>query len=104
MRLTALRPDDSSERLQAALVLGAAGKWNRFEQQLRRLERDWREVLAVGGLADEDWPARLAEALPCAPEAGQPDGPPTAQLRAARRDASTPRRTVVRKQYRAGPH
>jgi hypothetical protein len=103
MRLTALAPDDSSERLQAALVLGAAGKWNRFEQQLRRLERDWREVLAVGGLADEDWPARLAEALPCAPEPGRTEGPPAAQLRATRRDASTPRRTVVRKQNRVGP-
>ena len=103
MRLTALAPDDSSERLQAALVLGAAGKWNRFEQQLRRLERDWREVLAVGGLADEDWPARLAEALPCAPEAGRPDGPPAVQLRATRRDASTPRRTAVRNQNRVRP-
>jgi hypothetical protein len=104
LRLTALRPDDSSERLQAALVLGAAGKWNRFEQQLRRLERDWRDVLVVGGLADEDWPARLAEALPCLPAADQAadqaDGPRTAQLRPARRDASAPRRIVTRKPYR----
>jgi hypothetical protein len=104
-RLTALRPDDSSERLQAALVLGAAGKWNRFEQQLRRLERDWRDVLVAGGLADEDWPARLAEALPCVPAAEQPagpaDGPRPEQLRPARRDASAPRRVVTRKPYRA---
>ena len=108
VRLTALRPDDSSERLQAALVLGAAGKWNRFEQQLRRLERDWRDVLVAGGLADEDWPARLAEALPCVPAAEQPaaqaDGPRPEQLRPARRDASTPRRTIVRRQHRIGPH
>jgi hypothetical protein len=105
VRLTALRPDDSSERLQAALVLGAAGKWNRFEQQLRRLERDWRDVLVAGGLADEDWPARLAEALPCVPAAeqadGQADGPRPEQLRPARRDASAPRRVVTRKPYRA---
>lgn len=109
VRLTALRPDDSSERLQAALVLGAAGKWNRFEQQLRRLERDWRDVLVAGGLADEDWPTRLAEALPCVPAAeqaagqaaGQADGPRTEQLRPARRDASAPRRVVTRKPYRA---
>jgi hypothetical protein len=103
-RLTALRPDDSSERLQAALVLGAGGKWNRFEQQLRRLERDWREVLMVGGLADEDWPARLSAELP-----GEPDPPaqeaaamtrPTASGRAARRDMSTPRRTQVRRARR----
>jgi hypothetical protein len=99
--LTALRPDDSSERLQAALVLGAGGKWNRFEQQLRRLERDWRDVLVAGGLADEDWPARLAEELPCVPETEQADGPRTAQLRTARRDASAPRRVVTRKPYRA---
>jgi hypothetical protein len=105
VRLTALRPDDSSERLQAALVLGAAGKWNRFEQQLRRLERDWRDVLVAGGLADEDWPARLAEALPCVPApepaTGQADGPRTEQLRPAHRDASAPRRVVTRKPYRA---
>jgi hypothetical protein len=108
MRLTALAPDDSSERLQAALVLGAAGKWNRFEQQLRRLERDWREVLAVGGLADEDWPVRLEAALPYLPGADEANGSPPGrpdqmQLRAARRDASTPRRTIVRRQHRAGP-
>jgi hypothetical protein len=105
VRLTALRPDDSSERLQAALVLGAAGKWNRFEQQLRRLERDWRDVLVAGGLADEDWPARLAEALPCVPAPAQADGPAdgprTEQLRPAHRDASAPRRVVTRKPYRA---
>jgi hypothetical protein len=105
VRLTALRPDDSSERLQAALVLGAAGKWNRFEQQLRRLERDWRDVLVAGGLADEDWPARLAEALPCVPPPAQADGPAdgprTEQLRPAHRDASAPRRVVTRKPYRA---
>lgn len=100
-RLTELSPDDSSERLQAALVLGAAGKWNRFEQQLRRLIRDWREVLVVGGLADEDWPARLDEALPepvirpdRAAGAAVPPRPP-------RRDLSAPRRTAVRRQPRS---
>jgi hypothetical protein len=103
-RLTALRPDDSSERLQAALVLGAGGKWNRFEQQLRRLERDWRDVLVVGGMADEDWPARLSAELPAesvapAQEAG-PASRPAAQARAARRDTSSPRRTRVRRTRR----
>lgn len=103
-RLTALRPDDSSERLQAALVLGAGGKWNRFEQQLRRLERDWREVLLVGGLADEDWPARLSVELPGEPgvsaQEAVPVTRPAASARAARRDMSTPRRTQVRRTRR----
>jgi hypothetical protein len=103
-RLTELAPDDSSERIQAALVLGAGGKWNRFEQQLRRLERDWRDVLAVGGLADEDWRSRLAAELPAAPgldaEGQDLGGRTPAPGRAARRDLSTPRRTQVR---RTGP-
>jgi hypothetical protein len=103
-RLTALRPDDSSERLQAALVLGAGGKWNRFEQQLRRLERDWRDVLVVGGLADEDWPARLSAELPGESEAPAPDADsvtrPAPPARAARRDMSAPRRTQVRRTRR----
>jgi hypothetical protein len=103
-RLTALRPDDSSERLQAALVLGAGGKWNRFEQQLRRLERDWRDALAVGGLADEDWPARLSAELPAESEAAAPVTDPVtrtaAPARAARRDMSSPRRTQIRRTRR----
>jgi hypothetical protein len=103
-RLTALRPDDSSERLQAALVLGAGGKWNRFEQQLRRLERDWRDVLVVGGLADEDWPARLSAELPAESEAPAPDADsvtrPAPPARAARRDMSAPRRTQTRRTRR----
>jgi hypothetical protein len=103
-RLTALRPDDSSERLQAALVLGAGGKWNRFEQQLRRLERDWRDVLVVGGLADEDWQARLSAELPGEPEAPAPEADAVARsaapARASRRDLSSPRRTQVRRPRR----
>lgn len=63
-RLTALAPDDSSERIQAALVLSASGDWGRFERQLRQLELDWRDVLVAGGLADADWPARPATELP----------------------------------------
>ena len=118
VRLTALSPDDSSERIQAALVLGAAGKWSRFERQLRRLEKDWREVLAVGGLADDDWPARLAEALPGGPESADQDGQTTGPIpsvpipsprsprrdaSAPRRDASAPRRTVSHRQPRSRP-
>jgi hypothetical protein len=107
-RLTALAPDDSSERFQAAMVLGAAGKLNRFEQQLRRLEKDWRVMLAVGGLADVDWSDRLDAELPAAQTAPPPPGGPgasdgrvppgsAAPARSARRDASAPRRTVARR-------
>lgn len=107
-RLTALAPDDSSERIQAALVLGAAGRWNRFEQQLRRLELDWRDVLVVGGLADEDWPARLAAELPATTDepgnrGTRSGGRPSAPTRAARRDASNPRRTRARRPPPPGP-
>jgi hypothetical protein len=104
-RLTALSPDDSSERIQAALVLGAAGKWNRFEQQLRRLELDWRDVLVVGGLADDDWPARLVAELPAASDGHRRDAdrldPRTpAQARAPRRDWRSPRRSRARGRHR----
>jgi hypothetical protein len=114
-RLTALAPDDSSERIQAALVLGASGKWHGFEQQLRRLEADWRDVLVVGGLAGEDWSARLAAALPSEPasrglDPGRSDDASAASqtrsappARSARRDASSPRRTVARGRRPAGP-
>src|SRR5262249_45652242 len=113
-RLTALSPDDSSERLQAALVLGAAGKWNRFEQQLRRLIRDWRGGLLGGGPADGGWPARLGAAPPGPPGPPRPDAAlPEAAVRPdrpvggappprpPRRDLSAPRRTAVRKQPRS---
>jgi hypothetical protein len=107
-RLTALSPDDSSERLQAALVLGAGGRWNRFEQQLRRLELDWRDVLVVGGLADEDWPAKLDAELPAAAPGESPGSARRAgdrqpgPARSARRDASSPRRTIARRHGRPG--
>jgi hypothetical protein len=109
-RLTALEPDDSSERIQAALVLGASGQWHGFVQQLRRLELDWRDVLIVGGLAGDDWPARLAAALPAAAGPTEPAEPgrangagPAPQARSARRDASSPRRTIARGRRPAGP-
>jgi hypothetical protein len=108
-RLTALDADDSSERFQAALVLGAGGKLNRFEQQLRRLEKDWRVMLAVGGMADADWSERLDAELPLPPSDPSPgdgrDGTaPATAARSARRDTSAPRRIVVRRQHRTGSH
>jgi hypothetical protein len=106
-RLTALDPDDSSERFQAALVLGAGGKLNRFEQQMRRLEKDWRVMLAVGGLAEVDWSDRLDLELPSAtadpvPSDGRAGPAPPTAARSARRDASAPRRVVVRRQHGTG--
>jgi hypothetical protein len=106
-RLTALDADDSSERFQAALVLGAGGKLNRFEQQLRRLEKDWRVMLAVGGMAEVDWSERLDAELPLrpadlAPGDGRDGSASPTTARSPRRDASVPRRIVVRRQRRTG--
>jgi hypothetical protein len=84
-RLTALAADDSSERVQAALVLGAAGDWHRFEHQLRQLELDWRDVLVAGGLAGEDWPVRLTAELPPAGQDGQRGLPRPGGRQVARR-------------------
>ncbi len=96
-RLTALAPDDSSERIQAALVLGAAGKWSRFERQLRQLELDWRDVLVAGGLAGEDWPTRLAAELPAQTgeqrgESTRSEGRPPEKATRPAEKARTPRR------------
>jgi hypothetical protein len=52
------------ERIQAAMVLAAAGDWDRFIAVFRLLRLDWRDVLVAGGLADADWPHHLDAALP----------------------------------------
>jgi len=52
------------ERMQAAIVLGSAGQWDRFVLIFRMLKVDWRDVLVAGGLAHADWPARLESELP----------------------------------------
>jgi hypothetical protein len=52
------------ERVQAALVLAAAGQLSRFLAGVDLLRQDWREVLVSGDLADEDWPVRLDAELP----------------------------------------
>jgi hypothetical protein len=52
------------ERVQAALVLAAAGQWSRFLAGVDLLRQDWRDVLVSGDLADEDWPVRLDAELP----------------------------------------
>jgi hypothetical protein len=52
------------ERIQAAVVLGSAGQWDRFVLIFRMLMVDWRDVFVAGGLAHADWPARLDSELP----------------------------------------
>jgi hypothetical protein len=51
------------ERVQAAMVLAAAGDTRRFTAMVRLLRVDWRDVLVAGGLADADWPERLDQHL-----------------------------------------
>ena len=52
------------ERIQAALVLGAAGDWYRFARLTELLRIDWRDTLMAGGLGDGDWSDILDRELP----------------------------------------
>ena len=52
-----------SERIRAAIVLLANGDLSRFREAVELAKTDWRDVLVAAGLAHEDWPARLDEAL-----------------------------------------
>ena len=54
---------NESERVQAAVVLWAAGDLARLHDALDLAELDWRDVLVRADLADEDWPARLEAEL-----------------------------------------
>jgi hypothetical protein len=51
------------ERIQAAVVLLAAGDWYAFERAAHDAVIDWRDVLCAAGLENEDWPQRLEHAL-----------------------------------------
>lgn len=51
------------ERVQAAMVLHAAGDWAHVEDNLAVARRDWRDGLVGGGLGNVDWPQRLDEEL-----------------------------------------
>jgi hypothetical protein len=53
-----------AERVQAAIVLASAGRWDRFLSVFGLLKLDWRDVLVAGGLANADWPTRLDAELP----------------------------------------
>lgn len=47
------------ERVQAALVVRTSGMWDRFADNRKLLDQDWRDVLVRADLANEDWPHRL---------------------------------------------
>jgi hypothetical protein len=59
----ALAEGQSRERIQAAVVLLAAGDPNKLDYNARLAEADWRDVLVFSGLGDDDWPARLDSEL-----------------------------------------
>jgi hypothetical protein len=58
-----LAEQQSLERIQAAVVLLAAGDLYRLERAATIAETDWRDVLVAAGLANLDWPAMLDDAL-----------------------------------------
>lgn len=55
--------DQDAERVQAALVLGARGDWQRFVRMRDVARQDWRDALVAADLADEDWRDRLTANL-----------------------------------------
>jgi hypothetical protein len=54
-----LAEKQSLERIQAAIVLLAAGDAEKLFEAAAHAERDWRDVLVWSGLAAGDWEARL---------------------------------------------
>jgi hypothetical protein len=63
LRLPFVETDAARERIQAAVVLLAAGDVPAFERASAQAERDWRDVLVAAGLANGGWPERLDERL-----------------------------------------
>jgi hypothetical protein len=64
LRLPFLQDDQvATERVQAAVVLVAAGRSDRFLDAAALAETDWRDVLMAAGLADADWSERLRAAF-----------------------------------------
>jgi hypothetical protein len=59
----ALAEKQSSERIQAAIVLLAAGDPDEFDYYAKLAETDWRDVLVFSGLGNADWSARLDNEL-----------------------------------------
>jgi hypothetical protein len=57
------KPPHGRERVLAAVLELARGDELRLAAAIRDAERDWRDVLVWGGLANGDWHARLDELL-----------------------------------------
>jgi hypothetical protein len=60
--LAALLPDSDAagrERIQAAVLINAAGDPDRLERQAREVGIDWRDVLMGADLGFDDWPTRV---------------------------------------------
>jgi hypothetical protein len=49
----------ATERIQAAIVLGAGGDLTGVRTMSALALQDWRDALVASGLADGDWPERL---------------------------------------------
>lgn len=47
------------ERIQAAVLIVAAGRMDRLERQVREVDIDWRDVLMAADLGFDDWPMRV---------------------------------------------
>jgi hypothetical protein len=58
----ALVPDSDDagrERIQAAVLIVAAGRLDRLERQALEVSVDWRDVLMAADLGFDDWPMRV---------------------------------------------
>lgn len=53
----------ASERVQAAVVLFAAGNLRRLQQALDLAKADWRDLLMAADLGTDQWPAKLDSEL-----------------------------------------
>ena len=53
------QPPDGRERVLAALLLIARGDPARLRNAIETAERDWRDALLWGELAQPDWPERV---------------------------------------------
>lgn len=55
--------ETGSERVQAAILILAAGDIHRLIRECDDARRDWRDVLVAAGLGFDDWPGRVDELL-----------------------------------------
>ena len=52
-------PVGGSERMEAAVLIIAAGRTGELERAAREVAIDWRDVLMAADLGFDDWPARV---------------------------------------------